>query len=467
MPLPSSFWVDEMVTRFVVTEGAAHPSLAVAPQVPQSIYYALAGASTRVLGQTEVAYRLPSVLAMAGALWFLARLARRLIHPRAGWFMVFACLSLRGFNYQAADARPYALATLVAAAGTSALVKWMDEASWQTAALFTVCGAALWRVHLIDWPFYLVWGGYALWRVTRGSCRPGWGAAAAVFGLIGVTLAPVALNALALGREAQAHVITQAPRFGDLISALKPGLVVGALAGVALLARWRLWRAPEFSAPSAGVALMLGWWLIHPLALYAYSHLTGNSVFLNRYLSISLPGAALMATLVVALFLPPQHWRTGAAAFGAGVLIFMGQWQTPWPWHHNSDWRGAIEAANRVTVDGRTAVLCPSPFVEAQWPNWRPDYPLPGFLYAHLPVYPLRAHPYLLPYKTSAEAERFVGELVRTRLAGSNRFMILGGDRNVWFWSDWLHRCPELQGWSARKAGSFGDVELVIYQKQY
>jgi len=31
LPLRSSFWVDEMVTAFVVRYGSAHPSLSVAP----------------------------------------------------------------------------------------------------------------------------------------------------------------------------------------------------------------------------------------------------------------------------------------------------------------------------------------------------------------------------------------------------------------------------------------------------
>ena len=41
MPLPSSFWVDEMGTAFVVHFGGNHPSFAIAPQVPASLYYAL------------------------------------------------------------------------------------------------------------------------------------------------------------------------------------------------------------------------------------------------------------------------------------------------------------------------------------------------------------------------------------------------------------------------------------------
>src|SRR5580704_6359927 len=104
MPLPSSFWVDEMATVFVVQHGPNHPSFAVAPQVPDSIYYQLPRAAESLLGFSEVAYRLPSILLMGLALFLIARLAARLIHPNAAWFAVFACLALRGTNYYADDA---------------------------------------------------------------------------------------------------------------------------------------------------------------------------------------------------------------------------------------------------------------------------------------------------------------------------------------------------------------------------
>src|SRR5579863_7734645 len=71
MALPSSFWVDEMGTVFVVVRGANHPSLAVAPQVPDSMYYWLPRLSTALFGQSEVAYRLPSVLAAGIALFLV------------------------------------------------------------------------------------------------------------------------------------------------------------------------------------------------------------------------------------------------------------------------------------------------------------------------------------------------------------------------------------------------------------
>ena len=88
MPLSSSFWVDEAATAFVVHHGATDPSLAVAPQVPASIYYALPKAAERVFGFSEAVYRLPSLLVMLAGLCVIGRIGRALIHPAAGWMVV-------------------------------------------------------------------------------------------------------------------------------------------------------------------------------------------------------------------------------------------------------------------------------------------------------------------------------------------------------------------------------------------
>src|SRR5208283_199571 len=117
MELPSSFWTDETGTVFVVRYGASQAATAV------SIYYALPRAAEALGGYSEVVYRLPSTLAMGLALLLIARLAARLIHPQAAWFAAFACLSMHGFNFQAADARPYGLGMAVMAAGLWFLVR--------------------------------------------------------------------------------------------------------------------------------------------------------------------------------------------------------------------------------------------------------------------------------------------------------------------------------------------------------
>lgn len=433
MPLGSSLWVDEMGTAFVVTHGPHDPTLAVAPQVPASIYYVLPWLSTAILGRSEIVYRVPSVLALGLALFLVARLARRLVHSRAAWLAVFGCLALKGFDYEAADARPYALGTAVACIAVWALVRWLDFGRLREALLFVASASLLWYVHLLYWPFYLLFGIYGLWRAPRRVMVP--------FAAVAVLLIPAALEALALRREAGAHVMTALPGFRALLDSLKPGLAIVPLIVAAVVRRRKL-------EPSSAV-LILAWWLVTPLALFAFSRLTGNSVFLERYLSLLLPGAALAAVAAASVWMPAKWWKPASAATGVAVLLLLGRWNALWPQHHPSDWRGAAAAVN-ASIDAATPVLCPSPFLEARPPAWRPRYPPDSFLYSNLVVYPVRGSVVTLPFEVEPVA------------LPAGRFILYGGGRNAERWLEWLRQ--ERPGWSVHSLGRFGDVVAVGFE---
>ena len=465
MPLPSSFWVDEMGTAFVVRHGADDPSLRVAPQVPASIYYVLPRLADRYFGLSETAYRVPSALALAVALFFIARIGARLIHPEAGWFVAFACLALREFDYQAADARPYALGTCVAAAAVWFLIRWLDGGRWRDALWFALFASLVWRVHLIFWPFYAVFAGYALVRLVRADTKAGWLKTGAVFAVLGLSLAPVFLDALSLYRHAGAHVVVAAPTGADLTNGLKFGFLVAFCAAAAALARWRRWPRVEGVASRSSLSLILGWWAFQPMLLFAFSRLSGSSVYVPRYLYIALPGVAMTAAVVAALFVPPARWKTLAAALGMGILLFMGRWNQAWPLHHGSDWRTAANRLNALNPGPDMPVICPSPFIEARPPVWRPDYPLATFLYAHLQVYPIQGKAYPFPFENDEASERFARALTRETLSKSKRFAIYGGDHAALVWRDWFKVRPELDGWRNRRLGPFGDVDVIVFER--
>ncbi len=459
MQLPSSFWLDEMLTVFIVRQGASHPSLAIVPAAWDSIYYLVARASQAVLGSSEIAYRIPSVVSMALAIALIGRIAVRLIHPQAAWFAVFACFALRGINDEAADARPYALGTCIAAASILFLIRWLDSAGWSDALAFLVFAALLWRVHLLFWPFYIVYVVYASVRRVRSQTPVGWTTLSVVFSLLVLSLLPVLSGALALLREARAHVITTLPAFTDLVSSLKLGRILACLGGAWLLSRIAKWPRDRAQPSVSALTLIAGWWLCQPVALFAFSRWSGDSLFVNRYLYLSLPGAVLAAAAAVAFFAPTRAWKPLSLVLATGVLLSTGSWRTFWPEHHNSDWRAAARA-----IPVGVPVVCPSPFVEARVGVWRPDYPLPGFLYAHLSVYPIQGKPFLLPFESSREAEQFAADLSRHTLAPSGRFVIYGWDHNVLPWRDFFAARPELAGWSNRRLGRFGDVEAVVFE---
>ena len=210
--------------------------------------------------------------------------------------------------------------------------------------------------------------------------------------------------------------------------------------------------------------MILGWWACQPLALFAFSLLTGNNIFVTRYLWLSLPGAALAATAAAARFIPGDFWKPAAVILGSGVVLLMGGVPRLAPLHHDSNWREAARKIRSLGIQPATPVVYPSPFIEAKYPVWKPDYALPGFLYCHMLTYPAGGTPYLLPYTTSIEAERYAAGIAGGALASSDRFVVYGAQLNVDWWRRFFAQRPELAGWHSQRLGGFGDVEVVVFE---
>jgi hypothetical protein len=171
-----------------------------------------------------------------------------------------------------------------------------------------------------------------------------------------------------------------------------------------------------------------------------------------------------MATAAAARFIPATRWKSAAAVLGIAALAWLGQWRQAWPAHHNSDWRAAAQAVNRAATPA-TPVICPSPFVEAVPPVWRPDYPLFGFLYAHLAVYPVAGQIYGFPFADSPQASEYAAQLSANLLANSDRFIIYGWQPQAGFWTDWFRTRPELADFKITRLGPFRDIEVILFER--
>jgi hypothetical protein len=427
-----------------------------------SIYYVLPALSERIFGFSEWAFRLPSLLAMAIAVFFVGRLAGRLVCPNASWFAVFSCLALRGFDYQAADARPYALGTCIVCAAMWLLVRWLDSGRWRHAALFAILAAAIIHIHFIFWPIYLAMAIVVAIRLRESGPPLSRSQMLLVFCVVTGSILTALPDSITLLRQAGAHVVAPMPSLADLTGQLKLSFVMGAGCGAAIISRIKRWQPEEDAAVAFGMPL--AWWAAAPLGLFAFSWMTGHSAFVERYLFIGLPGAALMATSLAGLFLPHSAWRPITVALAAGVLLFLGGWNRVKPVHHNSDWRAAAQALSRQLPRSDTPVFCPSPFIEARPPAWRPDYPIASFLYSHLLVYPVPGHIYPLPFERSADAEDRVQAFSQQILARAPAFAVYGSSKAVASWREWLSGRLEAREWREQRLGNFGDVDVILFR---
>lgn len=454
MPLPSSFWTDETGTAFVVQRPADPTLLAPANLLYSSIYYAAPRVAQKLFGFSEISYRLPSILFMGIALWLIARIAARLVHPEAAWFAVFACFALPEFNYYAAEARPYALGICLAAASIYWLIEWLDSGAWTFAGLFIVCAALLWRVHIVFWVFYPIFLVYALAR------RAPWRHALPAALVLALALMPVVRDAIQLLHVASTHVVVPVPGIQVFRQTLlwEPVLICGVTA--LLLGKIARWRT-EGTVSLNSAILIFSWWLWPPVCLFVFSRVTGTSLFVPRYFSLMLPGVALSATAVAALFIASARWKYVTLALAIAALAINGRWTGGlWPEHSPEDWRSASSFEDLSADESDTPVLAISPFVEAASPVWSPDYRLPGFLYAPVFVYPLRGRIYPLPAHTSAEyALKLMAEIGSRR-----RFILYGRGREIAPLLKSLAARPELSGLGV-SANRFGSLMVVVFER--
>jgi hypothetical protein len=388
-----------------------------------------------------------------------------LIDTRAAWFVVFACLASKSFNFQAGDARPYALGTVTMSFAVLWLVRWLNDGKWTHAILFAICAGAMWWVHLVFWPLYLVFLVYGGYRLITGQHKASRNQVLLVAFVVMAACLPVALRAIALLRGASAHVVAERPSLSDLLRELKLSLITGACAVAALFAKWRNWTPGARQFSRAAFVLVMAWWLVDPVVIFAFSHISGNSLWVPRYLYLALPGVAFAATALTGVFLPSHLWRKAALYLACGVLLFSGQWNRVWPQHQRSNWKVASSELNSWVAGADVPVICPSPFVEAQSPTWTPDYPVSGFLYSHLAVYPMAGRVYPFPFEPSEAAAEFGRQLTNGALARAGRFAVYGGDHNVNYWSEWFAAQPELRSWKTKVLGLHGDVKIVTFTR--
>jgi mannosyltransferase len=343
-----SLWGDEAVTSLLVRRdlGDLLSTLPSSESAPP-LYYLLAWAWTRVLGDGGVALR--SLSALFGTLTVpVAYLAGREAGRRAGVVAAgLAATSPLAFYY-AQEARAYALLILLTGLGLALWLRLVDDVAPRRLAAWAVVSALALCTHYFAL-FVVLPQALWLWRVhgTR-AVAPALGGLA----LVGVALLPLALRQRADGKSSWIEDSALGPRIAQapkqfLVGIDGPAEILTALAAGALAAvgLWLLVRRADPRARTVGLraAAIAAAGVALPLAL----SVTGViDVFNGR----NVVAAWLPAVVAVAAGLgAPAARRAGVAAavalcalslaVVAGVLADAR--------YQRDDWRGVAD-----TVEG-------------------------------------------------------------------------------------------------------------------
>ncbi|MFI5832557.1 glycosyltransferase family 39 protein [Micromonospora sp. NPDC051300] len=146
----AQLWRDELATWSAATRPV--PDLVRLTRTIDAAtgpYYLLMHAWTALAGTSPTALRLPSALAMAAAAALTARLGARLAGDRTGLLAGLLFAVLPATSRYGQEARPYALATLLAVLATLLLLDALRRPTWRRWAGYAVAVAALGLLHLI------------------------------------------------------------------------------------------------------------------------------------------------------------------------------------------------------------------------------------------------------------------------------------------------------------------------------
>ncbi len=298
-------------------------------------YYAFLVPFVRLFSASEVVTRLPSAVGMAVAAAAIFGLGQRLVSTRAGLAAGLVFALVPQVSYYGQTARPYGMATGLAAVASYLLVRAIQAADsgrrirgWMTA--YGVCIGVLGYIHLFGllllaahlFPAVRTW-----WRHRRteggGRLRVGW--RFAVGWLIAVVVGTAAVEpVIKLGSEQRGVSMNwaKAPWLGEvkgLVSLIgtRPMADVAFLAVVCSVAVSAAlgWSRLRAAWPADLLVLCLPWLVLPPAILIAASTVTPLYVF--RYVMFCVPaGALLVGTGLAAL-----GWVAGTAVLAVLAVL--------------------------------------------------------------------------------------------------------------------------------------------------
>jgi hypothetical protein len=439
------------LNRFVVTDPPAYSYV---------LWFA-----TRILGTSEAALRVPSVVAMLAAAVLLYLIARD-IFDRELALVAVALFCLNPIViFASIDARPYALAVMVLNAAILVLIRLRNSDSCGLAALYGFLSAGIIYFHYL---FALILPAllFGFFVIKSGRKRPMWHQASIAMAAFVVAALPLASSARQLVHSSGTHICDDAPMPVMFVLTLLPIWVVSAffIAGLLglLLASFGVKGSIQRIRLRDNYIVVFGLLAITPvLILYAVSVATPLHSFADRHRLPAIPGIVLCWTLLASQLRPRAIQRLFVVLLATFTLMSYGGVTNFGHRSYRHTWKNAIEAAERNAAMDHTPVLVCSGFVEGASASMPTDEPEKSRYFTPLSYYRMSVPIIPLPYALNDETVRAGTRFLKDSEHSRRRFLAMG---NVKAYStlDWLRQITA-GSYSVRDIGTFDDIKVLEF----
>jgi len=416
-------WLDETSSYWQISAGFRQ--IMVRRGLVSAAYPYILWFTTRLTGTSEIALRIPSILAMLGAVYLLYRAARELFNHEIALIVAVIFCVHPIVVLMSIDARPYAFGVLAMNAAIFLLVQlrhsdsnWMPASFGAAAALSTHFQMLFGAVLPVLAICFLVAKAGDLKTLVRQSLI-----ALAAFTLI---FLPNISDLLQIFRYRQAYVFDRTrPSLVELTLTLAPGWLVFILPVVILLAiaAKKLNFRSRLDGWSFLVCASLG--LVPILLLFVVTALTPTNIFVARYRLIAIPGIALwwgwLISRIDSGFLRVLFCVTVVSTAAYKKL------SSPDAREHFYTWKYALELAEKSASPDNSTVLMCSDFPSADYfPMPTGDAVKDSAFFTPLSYYKLSVPVVGLPRALNEQAKHIGSDFVREAAQNHERFLTLG-----------------------------------------
>ncbi|MGA8489014.1 MAG: glycosyltransferase family 39 protein [Terriglobales bacterium] len=459
LALRAPLWLDETLAYWQVS-GGFWKIWSRSELMPSSIGYLYTlWAAKSILGAHEIALKIPSTLAMLGAVYFLFRAARELFDPEIA-FIACIFFSLEpNVVFAATDARPYAFALLATNLAIFLFIRWMTRHQTHEAILFGAAAAVILYFHYLFGAilpafaiYYLAVRGHSIRQDARQVA-----AALASFTLLSI---PLIVRVVALYHTRETHVVQELPPKWIALNTLVPvQMLIGFLATIFLAALVRKVKLPGRDCfPAILLCPLLA--LIPAGVLYGLSAATPLHLVIPRYFLVVAPGSALTWGLLTSRIdsrLLRQIFCVGLVA----VTVFE-CYSSPNSRRHELSFKPAHDFVNANVARDKPTVLTCSSFIESNSEPLPTDLNSENALVSQLTYYPIEAPVTLLPFSLNDEAMRIGAQTVSAATQLRQRFLAIGAPE-CYPTIEWLANYSRA-AFTARSIGDFNGIVVVEFR---